>query len=85
MGKATEYHEFGMVIYDHGEYAGAIDYYLQSLEIKEKILSPTDADLSTSYTSVGAVCDKVGDHLNALSYLRKSTGNLPKDSSFKSS
>jgi len=66
--KANLYHMLGIVKYNNGEYAEAITFYEKSIEIMEKILSPTHSDLAASYRNMGTVYDKMGEYSKALSY-----------------
>ncbi|CAF2715631.1 unnamed protein product [Rotaria sp. Silwood2] len=69
--KATIYNMLGEIKYGLGEYTNATTYYQRSIEIKQKIPSPTDIDLSLTYNNVGMVYSKIGDYSNALSYCQK--------------
>ncbi|CAF0745512.1 unnamed protein product [Rotaria sp. Silwood1] len=64
--KAHIYHQLGWVKDRQGKYAEAITYYKQSIEIKQKIFSPTDAGLAASYSGLGLVYDKMDDYSNAF-------------------
>ncbi|CAF0800589.1 unnamed protein product [Rotaria sordida] len=66
--KAFIYHQLGSVNEDQGEYADVIAYYKQFIEIKQKILSPTNASLAVSYNNIGLVYSKIDDYSKALSY-----------------
>jgi tetratricopeptide (TPR) repeat protein len=65
--KAHLYHMLGLVEYNQGEYAEAVGSYKKSINIKQKILSPTHSDLACSYTSLGSVYDNMGEYPKALS------------------
>ncbi len=53
-----------------GDYYAALDHYLQSLEIKEK-LSDNDVELLISYSNIGVVHKKIGNVPLALEYYKK--------------
>ncbi|CAF1491796.1 unnamed protein product [Rotaria sp. Silwood1] len=65
-GKASIYDMLGMVKRGQGEYKEAVAYYNKSMEIKQKVLSSTDADLGTSYNNIGLVYENMGDYSTAL-------------------
>jgi tetratricopeptide (TPR) repeat protein len=65
--RANIYHMFGMIKDNQGEYAEAIRFYKKSVEINQKILSPTHTDLGGSYNNIGLVYSKMGEYLKALS------------------
>ncbi|CAF2071679.1 unnamed protein product [Rotaria magnacalcarata] len=65
--KADVYHMLGWVKDGQGKYANALDYYQQSIEIKQNILSPIIANLASSYENAGTVHEKMSDYSTALS------------------
>jgi tetratricopeptide (TPR) repeat protein len=69
--KAYLYHMLGMIKKGHGEYAEAIEFYEKSIKIKQKIVSPTDPNLTASYNNIGGVYDNMGEYSKALSYYEK--------------
>jgi tetratricopeptide (TPR) repeat protein len=69
--EAHLYHMLGMIKDQQGEYPEAIEFYERSIKIKQKILSPTDPNLSSSYNNIGNVYDKMGEYSKALSYYEK--------------
>ncbi|CAF1356423.1 unnamed protein product [Rotaria sordida] len=69
--KSLIYHQLGWVKKRQGQYEHALVYYKQSIEIKEKTLSPMNTTLAASYTGIGLVYGNIGDYLNALSSHQK--------------
>jgi Tfp pilus assembly protein PilF len=69
--EAAAYHLLGLVKVNQGEYAEAITFYEKSIKINQKILTPTDPNLATSYINIGSVYSKMGDYSKALSYYEK--------------
>ena len=65
------YHCLGSIKDRQGDYKEAVRYYEQALSIKEKILSPTDPKLATSYSCIGTVYLNIGEYSKALSYYEK--------------
>jgi tetratricopeptide (TPR) repeat protein len=70
-GKAHFYHIQGYIKNDQGQYAEAIEFYEKSIKINQKILSPTDPSLASSYNNIGLVYAKMGEYSKALSYYEK--------------
>jgi tetratricopeptide (TPR) repeat protein len=69
--KSHLYHMMGGIKYYQGKYAEAIEFYEKSIKINQKILSPTDPDLTASYENIGLVYNNMGEHSKALSYYEK--------------
>jgi tetratricopeptide (TPR) repeat protein len=69
--KANIFHMLGIVKYNYGKYAEAVEFYEKSIEIMQKILPPTHPDLAASYRNIGTVYDKMGEYSKALSYHEK--------------
>ncbi|CAF0966834.1 unnamed protein product [Rotaria sordida] len=69
--KSSIYNQLGWVKDGQGEYADAIAYYKQSIEIKQKTLPSNHPDLATSYNNIGLVYSKMNNYSNALSYHQK--------------
>jgi tetratricopeptide (TPR) repeat protein len=70
-GEREKEHLYGMlgqIKYYQGKYAKAIEFYEKSIKIQQKILSPTDPELATSYNNIGAVYYNMGKYSKALSY-----------------
>ncbi|CAF2644176.1 unnamed protein product [Rotaria sp. Silwood2] len=65
------YHTLGLLMVNQSEYIETIRYYKQSIEIKQKILAPTDVALAFSYNNISSVYEHLGDYSNALSYYQK--------------
>jgi tetratricopeptide (TPR) repeat protein len=70
-GKAHFYHIQGYIKSDQGQYAEAIEFYEKSIKINQKILSPTDPSLASSYNNIGLVYNNMGEYSKALSYYEK--------------
>ncbi|CAF4618088.1 unnamed protein product [Rotaria sp. Silwood1] len=77
--KSLIYHMLGMVKRGQGKYADAVAYYQQSIELKQKTLSPSDPNLAASYNNIGLVYDKMGDYSNALLSHQKALEICQKD------
>jgi hypothetical protein len=69
--KAHLYHMCGMIKNQQGVYTEAIEFYEKSLIINQKILSPTDLNLTSSYNNIGGVYYNMGEYSKALSYYEK--------------
>ena len=69
--KGNIYHMSGMIKCYQGKYEDAVQYYEQSIKIKQKLLSPTHSDLAASYNNLGLVYGNMGDYSKALSYYEK--------------
>jgi tetratricopeptide (TPR) repeat protein len=69
--KAHLYHMLGMIKNHQGEYGKANQFYEKSTKINQKILSPTDPDLTASYNNIGLVYNSVGEYSKALWYYEK--------------
>jgi tetratricopeptide (TPR) repeat protein len=69
--KADTYHMLGLIKENQGEYATAITFYEKSIQINQKIVSPTDPSFATSYNNIGLVYSKMGDYSKAISYYEK--------------
>jgi tetratricopeptide (TPR) repeat protein len=69
--EASIYHQLGSIKDDQGEYAEAIKFYKKSIEMNQKILSPTHEDLVASYNNIGGAYDNMGEYSEALSFHEK--------------
>jgi tetratricopeptide (TPR) repeat protein len=65
--RAHLYHMMGMIKENQGEYAKAIEFYEKSIKMNQKILSPTDPELTASYNNIGLVYKNMGEYSKALS------------------
>ena len=61
----------GHVKYLQGDAATALIYYETALEIRERILLPTDLDLAKTYSSMGTIYSSIGNYSNSLLYHEK--------------
>ena len=69
--RAAYYHQLGLIKDQQGDYKEALAYYERAISIEEKILSPTDSLLATSYNNIGLVYKNMGEYSQALSYYNK--------------
>jgi tetratricopeptide (TPR) repeat protein len=76
--KAHLYDMLGWIKNNQGEYAEAIEFYEKSIKIKQKILSPTDPELTASYNNIGLVYKNMGEYSKALSHCEKALEIKPK-------
>ena len=64
--------KMGVVYYNQGEYAKALEYYRKSLAICEKILGPEHTNKARTLNNIGVVYNEIGEYAKALIYYRKS-------------
>ncbi|CAM4788139.1 unnamed protein product [Rotaria magnacalcarata] len=64
--RAHIYHQLGIVKNGQFEHLEAISYYRQSMEIMQKVFSPTDKRIVTSYCNTAAAYASMGDYSNAM-------------------
>ena len=65
------YGQLGRIHQNKGNYQEAITFFEQALEIKKKILPPTDTNLAVTYHNISMVYNKMGDYPKALSSYEK--------------
>ncbi|CAF1463574.1 unnamed protein product [Adineta steineri] len=66
-GKASIYHQLGIIKDDQGEYQEALPYFEKSLAIFQKTHPSNHHRLGTSYNNIGLVYHSMGDYPKALS------------------
>ena len=69
--KANILNNRGVDAYKKRNYKEAINYYLQSLAIKEKILGTEDLNTATSYNNLGLIYKQTKEYQKAQLYLSK--------------
>ncbi|CAF3675218.1 unnamed protein product [Adineta steineri] len=69
--KAFYYNQLGLVHSNQGDYAKAISYAKQRLEIQQKTLPSNHSNLATTYGNIGSVYDYMGEYSKALSFYEK--------------
>lgn len=69
-GVANAYHNIGTVHYFKGDYDKALQFYMQSLEIREKINDQQGSALSAN--NIGNIYNNQGDYVKALDYYLRS-------------
>ena len=67
---ARTLHNIGVVYYDMGNFARALEYYVESLGLKEQA-TPNAADIVTTLSNIGAVYTEQGDYALALEYFER--------------
>ena len=68
---ASVFNNLGSIYGYLGDYKRALEYQLNALKIREKILPPDHLNLADSYNNVGCIYDDLGDHEKALEYKLK--------------
>ncbi|CAF1275312.1 unnamed protein product [Rotaria sordida] len=69
--KAYCYHHLGLMKDQQGQYNVAIEFYVKSLAIYEKILPLNHPSLATSYNNIGQLYYNIGDYSKALEFYEK--------------
>jgi tetratricopeptide (TPR) repeat protein len=67
---ASSYHQLGMIAQDRGDYDQALDWYRQSLAIKEEL--GNRGGMASSYHQLGMIAQDRGDYDQALDWYRQS-------------
>lgn len=65
------FNNLGLICDAMGDYSLALDYYLKTLVIHEKVLGTEHPDTATSYNNVGSAYYAMGDYPHALEYCQK--------------
>lgn len=68
---AASYNNIGLVYKEKGEYRKALEYYIESLEIKENFLGLEHPDTATSYNNIGVVYKEKHEYDKAMEYYMK--------------
>jgi tetratricopeptide (TPR) repeat protein len=69
---AQSYNNIGLVYYNQEDYAKALEYYQEALDIQEKVLGKEHPHTATSYNNIGVVYANQEDYVKALEYFQKS-------------
>lgn len=69
--KSSVYHMLGIIKDNQGEYVEAMKFHKKTMEINQKILSSTHADVANSLGSIGLIYEQTGQYSKALSYYDK--------------
>jgi len=72
--KRAIYNNIGTVFSDQGDYDKAIEYYLKSLDILEKVFGKKHPETAISYYNIGNMYSSKGDYDKAIEYHLKSLG-----------
>ena len=65
------YQRLGAIKYMQADYNSALEYYERATSIREKILSPTNLALASSYGNIGSVYSAMEQYSRSLLYHRK--------------
>ena len=65
------FNEIGLVYFQQGEYAKALEWYQKALEICEKVLGLKHPDTATTYNNIAGVYSSQGDDEKALEWYQK--------------
>ena len=65
---ANQYASKARAHYEQGNYAPALDLYLKTLSIREKVLGKEHPDTATTYNNIAKVYDSQGDYPKALEW-----------------
>ncbi len=65
-------HSKGMGAYKKGDYKASIEFFLESVIIREKVLGKEHTSTAISYNNIGSLYESMGDYPKALSYYQKS-------------
>ena len=68
---ATVYNNLGSIYGYLGNHSKELEYQLNALKIREKVLPPEHPHLATSYNNVGDTYSALGDHSKALEFKLK--------------
>ena len=68
---AQSYNNIGVIYYNQGNYAKALEYHEKALDIRERVLGPNHPDTAQSYNNIGLVYYNQGDYAKALEYYGK--------------
>jgi serine phosphatase RsbU (regulator of sigma subunit)/Tfp pilus assembly protein PilF len=68
--KAFALNSFGIIYEDQGDYAKAVEYYTQSLKIREEI--GDKKGIATSLNNIGNIYQEQGDYAKAIEYYTQS-------------
>ncbi|CAF1325016.1 unnamed protein product [Adineta ricciae] len=69
--EAEYFYQLGWIKDDQGEYSESIQYYQKSVFIREKICTPTDLSLASTYDNLGMVYNQINQISTALHYCEK--------------
>ena len=67
------YHKLGVAFYNERNDKKALEYYKQSLEIRQSIFAPIHVDIAKSHLNIAKVSNNLFDHIEAVNHAKRAT------------